>query len=196
MKTLQNARKMSRGLLAVAGLVALAGWVGLASCSERDGSRGVADPEVLFARSMLPAEPEAAWINRGEVYVPAYAGVRLGSGHGLLELAATLSIRNTSDVRPLNILGIEYFDSAGEIVERYLPRPIALKPLAAMEIFVEAADMRAGPGAHFTVHWAAAGPISEPVIESIMLGVMGTQGYSFVSVGRRVNGVLETRSAE
>jgi hypothetical protein len=181
--------KRVAGLVLVAGFVALVAWIALSprAVLERSVQQLSSDPLVRFAEAIRPAEPDSAWIVRGSVYVPAYASVRLGSGGDLVELAATLSIRNTSESRLLNVLDIEYYDSAGELVERYLSEPIALKQLGAMEIFVEATDMRAGPGAHFLVNWAASDRISEPVIESVMIGVKGTHGYSFVSEGRRLN---------
>lgn len=181
--------KRVAGLALVAGFLALVTWVALSprAVLERSAELLSRDPLVRFAEAIRPAEPDSTWIERGSVYVPAYASVRLGAGGDLVELAATLSIRNTSESRLLNVLDIEYYDSAGELVERYLLEPIALKQLGAMEIFVEAADMRAGPGAHFLVNWAASGRISEPVIESVMIGVKGTHGYSFVSEGRRLN---------
>jgi hypothetical protein len=61
---------------------------------------------------------------------------------------------------------------------------VALKPLGTIEMFVAKEDLRGGAGANFLVEWAADGPISEPVMEAVLIGVLGTTSYSFVSQGR------------
>jgi len=53
-----------------------------------------------------------------------------------------------------------------------------------IEMFVAREDRRAGTGANFVVEWAADGPISEPVIEAVMIGTQGNATYLFVSPGR------------
>ena len=52
-------------------------------------------------------------------------------------------------------------------------------------MFVARDDRRPGMGANFVVDWAADGPISEPVVEAVMIGTQGNVTYSFVSQGRR-----------
>ena len=86
---------------------------------------------------------------------------------------------------------IDYFDTAGTLVQRYLPQAIALRPLGAMEIFVSRDDVRGGLGANFMVEWAATGPIARPVIEAVMFGSIGTNSYSFAVQGRMVRIVPE-----
>lgn len=142
-----------------------------------------------FKNSFVPVEPISAWAKRALVYVPAYAGVRLGSGKGELQLAVTLSIRNSSPTLQLNIARIDYHGTAGELIESYLQSHVALKPLSTVEVFIEASDMRAGPGGHFIVEWGNSSEASEPIIEAIMIGTVGTNSYSFVSPGRNVSPV-------
>ena len=64
-----------------------------------------------------------------------------------------------------------------------------------VEMFVASEDIRGGTGANFVVERAAQGPISEPLVETVMLGAVGTTSYSFVSHGRslRVVGGAEGR---
>jgi hypothetical protein len=140
-----------------------------------------------FAASLVEPPPAAAWTARGAVYVPAYAAIRIGGGKGRLELATTLSIHNVSREAPLVIERIDYHDTAGRRVQSFLSRPIALKPLATVEAFVPAEDVRGGTGANFIVDWAAAGPIAPPAVEAVMIGAIGSASYSFVSVGRAVD---------
>ena len=60
-------------------------------------------------------------------------------------LATLLRIDNTSSTKPLVLERIDYFDTAGKLVQRYLTTPIALKPFGAIQIFVPADDARGGP---------------------------------------------------
>ena len=121
---------------------------------------------------------------RRTVYVAAYSTVRLGSGKGKVDLATTLSIHNTSQERPLNILRVDYFDTAGKLVHSYLPKPIAIRPFGTVEAFVPAENTRGGTGANFIVEWSANGLITDPLIEAIMVGALGAQGFSFTSRGK------------
>ena len=123
---------------------------------------------------------------RRTVYVAAYSTVRLGGGKGKgkVNLATTLSIHNTSEERPLNILRVDYFDTAGNLVHSYLPKPIAIRPFGTVEAFVPAENTRGGTGANFIVEWTADGLITDPLIEAVMVGALGAQGFSFTSRGK------------
>ena len=139
-----------------------------------------------FAGS-LTAPPDAPSLTmRGTVYAPSYSALRTGSGKGKLDFAATLSVRNASEDKPLVLERIDYVDTSGKLVERFLAKPVALRPFAAVEFFVAKEDTRGGTSAHFVVNWAAAGPIAEPVVETVMISSQGNFSYSFVTPGRPV----------
>jgi hypothetical protein len=87
---------------------------------------------------------------------------------------------------PLILERADYHNTEGELVQAYLAGPVALKPFGTVEMFVPRDDLRGGTGANFVVEWAAEGATSEPVIETVMMGSMGTTSYSFVSQGRSV----------
>jgi hypothetical protein len=141
-------------------------------------------------QSALTAPPEAAALTaRGAIYVPAYANIRIGSRGTRINLSATLAIHNTSADKPLVIERIDYFDSAGTLVERFLDAPVALRPFGTIEVFIPADDNRGGPGANFIVSWAGNPPIAEPLAETVMIGTVGTTSYSFVSQGRPIRTV-------
>src|SRR5262249_52466645 len=135
-------------------------------------SRPKTDIKTEF-QNALTALPDAAAVTaRGAIYVPAYSNTRTGSRRTRIDLAATLAIHNTSDQKPLVIEKIEYFDSAGKLVERFLDAPVALKPYGTIEVFIAADDARGGSGANFIVSWASNGPIAEPLAETVMIGVV------------------------
>jgi hypothetical protein len=152
------------------------------------GAARAADDRLAGFADSLTAVPAALPV-KGEVYVPAYSSLRTGSGRARLDFAVTLSIQNASESQPLAIERIDYFDTTGKLVEKMLDKPVALKPQAAVEIFVTKDDTRGGGGANFMVGWAAAGPIAEPVIETVMISSIGNFSYAFVSQGRPIRTV-------
>jgi hypothetical protein len=130
---------------------------------------------------------------RGAFYVPAYARLSLSKGGYPIDLAVTLHVHNASGEKPLVVERIAYRDTAGALVQDYLAAPVAVRPFGTVEVFVPTSDVRGGTGASFVVGWAAAGPIAEPVMETLILGSSGSQGYSFVSQGRPITTVGEQR---
>ena len=140
----------------------------------------------MFADSLteLPREPSTL---RGRFYVPAHSSLLIGRGDTRLDLSVTLSIHNTSEKGALVIERIDYFNAAGQPIDKYLPRPIAIKPYGAIQIVIPQFDVRGGLGANFIVDWSSPQKIEEPIVEAVMIGGTGTQGHSFVSVGRKVS---------
>ena len=140
-------------------------------------------PLEQFSGSLVEPVPATSAV-RGRLYVPAYAHIRLGSGRGKLDLATTLSIHNADGGHPVVLRKVSYHGTDGRLVDTLLERPIAIKPLATVEFFVAADDLRAGSGANFVVEWGAAADASEPIAEAVMIGAIGTTSYSFVSRGQ------------
>ncbi len=143
------------------------------------------EPLLRFGSSLAQVSLDAPRTHRASVYVPAYASVRVATGRTAVQLATTLSMHNTSREKPLILERIDYHGTDGQLVQAHLDRPVALKPFGVLEVFVSAEDKRGGAGANFLVEWAADGPISEPVIETVMAGTSySSTSYSFVSQGR------------
>jgi hypothetical protein len=156
-----------------------------------------ADPIAGF-RSSLVAVPDVTRPVGGTIYTPAYATIRLGTGRAGVRLAATLSIHNPSETLPVVLERVDYFDTAGTLVQAFLSGPIAVKPFATVEFFIPEDDVRGGSGANFLVRWSAQAPIAEPMVEAIMIGAIGNASYSFVSQGRAIRivtapGAVKTR---
>ncbi len=138
-----------------------------------------------FAGSLTAVPAEAATVS-GAIYVPVYSSVAMTPGKVQADFSVTLSVHNTSEQRPLIIRRINYYDTAGALVQAYLREPVALKPFATIEVFVPTKDVRGGTGANFVVDWAATGEIAEPVVEALMVGGIGAGHYAFISQGRRI----------
>ena len=120
--------------------------------------------------------------SRGQtLYVPVYSHIYSGDREQPFYLAVTLSIRNTDTVKPLTIESVDYYDSAGKLLRRYLDRPVPLGPLASTRYVIGERDKAGGSGANFIVTWSADTPITAPVVESVMIGTQTQQGISFTS---------------
>jgi hypothetical protein len=53
-----------------------------------------------------------------------------------------------------------------------------------VETFVPAENTRGGTGANFVAEWSANGLITDPLIEAVMVGTLGAQGFAFPSRGK------------
>ncbi len=120
--------------------------------------------------------------SRGQtLYVPVYSHIYSGDREQPFYLAVTLSIRNTDTTEPLTIESVDYYDSAGKLLRRYLDTPVSLGPLASMRYVIGERDKAGGSGANFIVTWSAGTPIATPIVESVMIGTQTQQGISFTS---------------
>jgi len=120
------------------------------------------------------------------VYVPVYSSLYLGLDikHPMIELAATVSVRNVSAVHPVVVEWVRYYDSSGKRIRDYLTKEAALPPLGSVEFVIQRADATGGPGANFLIHWRGPANVDAPIIEAVMLGESGSGGISFTSAGR------------
>ncbi|MDJ0990812.1 MAG: DUF3124 domain-containing protein [Desulfobacterales bacterium] len=118
------------------------------------------------------------------LYVPVYSHIYSGDRERPVYLASTLSIRNTDPSRAIRIINVDYFNSEGQLLRRYLEQPIELGPMASTRYIVGESDKTGGSGANFIVRWEAAAPVSPPVAEGIMISTASQLGISFTSRGR------------
>ncbi len=122
------------------------------------------------------------------VYVPVYSSLYLGLDmrRQMVELTATVSVRNVSAAHPIIIEWVRYFNSTGKRVRDYLEKPSSLPPLGSVEFVIQRSDTTGGPGANFLIRWNGPAAVDEPLIEAVMLGQAGNAGISFTSAGRVV----------
>ncbi len=121
------------------------------------------------------------------VYVPVYSHVYTGNRALPVNLATTLSIRNTDLSNRIIVDSAEYFNSSGKLIRRMLAKPVTLGPLASTSIFIREKDTTGGFGASFLVRWHATREVSTPVIECLMIGAYSGLGISFVSPGQELH---------
>ena len=118
------------------------------------------------------------------MYSSLYLGV--STRQRTVDLAATVSVRNTSSLHPITLQWVRYYDSSGKHVRDYLDKPSALPPLGSVEFVIQRADAAGGPGANFLIRWDGPANIDEPLIEAVMFGQSGNAGVSFTSRGQVV----------
>jgi len=118
------------------------------------------------------------------LYVPAYSHIYIRDAQRSMNLATTLSIRNTSPSAPVTLSTVDYYDSDGNPVRAYLDTSRTLGPLASTYVVVDVSDIRGGVGANFLVRWHAETPVPPPVVETVMITTESTQGISFRSSAR------------
>ena len=167
-------------------LAALALSTGSGAASAQGAKPVPSDPLVRFRSSLVPPPAPAEIALRQSVYVAAYSSLVGSGGQAQLNLAVTLSVRNTSATLPLVVEHIDYYDTAGNLVEHYIPATVAVRPFGTIEILIPTDDVRGGTGANFIVDWGATQPISEPVIETVMVGSSGNRGFAFISSGHPI----------
>jgi hypothetical protein len=120
------------------------------------------------------------------VYVPAYSHIYHGDREQPFYLTVTLSIRNTDRVHALTIVSIDYFDSEGKLLKKYLEKEVKLGAMASARYLVKESDRTGGAGANFIVVWKSEAKVTEPIMETIMIGTFTQQGISFTSRGQAI----------
>lgn len=132
-----------------------------------------------------PANPVQGQV----IYVPAYSHIYHGKGNPQL-LTITLSVRNTDTDDEIIVKSVRYFDTTGNEVKSYLKKPVRLPALATTEIIVERDDATGGSGANFLVEWFAPRPVTEPMVEAVMIDTNSQQGISFARRGTVISHVV------
>ncbi len=136
-----------------------------------------------YATNSFPNETEE--ISSGQVvYVPAYSHIYIGNAERPFFLTVTLSIRNVNRKRPVTITLVDYYETQGELVRKYIDKPVILKPLESLRYVIPEKNKEGGSGANFIVEWYSETPVNAPIIETIMISARSQQGMSFTSRGR------------
>ncbi|WP_425392380.1 DUF3124 domain-containing protein [Ekhidna sp.] len=137
----------------------------------------------LEALEMEEVIPKSEMEFEDVVYVPIYSDIYIDATNQKSLLAATLSIRNTSYTDSLFISKIDYFNTDGKLVRRYLENQISLRPMATINYVIEREDNSGGSGANFIVKISAKNSTVKPIIQAIMIGQYGNKGFSFTTDG-------------
>jgi len=114
---------------------------------------------------------QAPSLSKGQkVYVPAYSHIYTGNRQIPTFLTVTLSIRNTDISHGIEVVSVDYYNTKGTLLKKYIPSPISLKPLESIRYVVDYDDKAGGAGANFIVEWRSENPINPPIMETIIIG--------------------------
>ncbi|MEG3922882.1 DUF3124 domain-containing protein [Microcoleus sp. T3_A4] len=164
-------------------------WVGwalgaivLSSCSDQTTSpRQQLDTKRETSLRAVPLDQTKVVMGQ-TVYVPIYSHIyHYNSQDNMMNLSATLSIRNTDLTNSIIITSVRYYDNDGKLIRQDIKSPVELKPLASTDFFIAADDTSGGSGANFIVEWVAEKTVYDPVIEAVMISTSSSQGISFIS---------------
>jgi hypothetical protein len=120
------------------------------------------------------------------VYVPAYSQIHAvfpNTSDDRINLAVTLSIRNTDMNNPIIIKSVSYYGDDGTLLKEYVETPFRLSQMASVSFNISRTDVSGGIGANFIVEWGTNESVTEPYIQAIMIGLHGNQGFSWRNPG-------------
>jgi hypothetical protein len=165
-------------IVSVSLVMALAGCSGETSESPSEDGERISEPP-----SERPSEGAPTGSPRARtVYVPAYSHLPANNGRKHL-LSILLSVRNMDSSAVVTLTHVDYFDTSGHRVRRYLSSPRELRPLETVEFTVETLDEVGGSGANFLIDWEGPSDAHPLLTETIMWGHVGTGYISFKSRG-------------
>ncbi len=138
-----------------------------------------------MAVSMLAgsAPGEVKLVKGQTFYVPSYTSFIGGAaGSHAFETKPTIFIHNADQNNPINIVRIDFYNTDGKLVEKYLQQPKKLDANSATRINVrELLKGEEGSGAHFIIQWQAENKVVEPLVQTWFVGAVGNRGYSYTS---------------
>jgi hypothetical protein len=126
------------------------------------------------------AAAEVKLVKGQTLYLPSQTSFMAGTY--AFNIRATVFIHNTDPTNTITITGIDFYNSGGKLVEKYVTQPVKLNALAATRVNVkEPLEGEDGMAAHFVIRWQSEHKVVEPLIYSWFTGVSGTRGFSFTT---------------
>lgn len=138
----------------------------------------------FFSPLPLHADEKIGLSDGQTIYVPAYSHIYSGDRERPFLLTVTLSIRNIDPKHRIKITIVDYYETQGKLLKKYLDQPVLLNPLESIRYIIPERDKSGGSGANFIVEWKSDKFVNPPIAESIMIGTQSQQGVSFTSRGR------------
>jgi hypothetical protein len=141
----------------------------------------------LFLPISLYARSGELVLSKGQqIYVPAYSHIYSGDRERPFLLTVTLSIRNIDPNHQIKITQVDYYETQGKLIKKYIEKPTILGPLKSLRYVVPESDKSGGSGANFIVKWRSDNPVNPPIVETVMIGTQYQQGISFTSRGQEI----------
>ena len=157
--------------------------LGVSGCGPKDPNLNASGTDILEAKETTVAIPKTDSVRSATYYVPIYSDIYVDVQNQETLLAATLSIRNTNETYPLYVNRIDYHHTEGQLLKSYLETTIKIPPLGTINYVIDREDDTGGPGANFMVDVFSNPQSSPPLIQSIMIGLVGNKGFAFSTDG-------------
>jgi hypothetical protein len=107
-------------------------------------------------------------IKQQKVYVPVYSEIYHLGGDKRFLLTVTAVVRNTSLQDTVYVNTVNYYDSGGSLLRKYLQHTISVAPLASAAFIVEYLENQGGAGASFVIDWGSNSTDAKPLIQAVM----------------------------
>ncbi len=165
-------------------LMALAASVLVFQGCDREGSSVAkeSEPPETWQHHLKAVDKASlsAYPKQSRAYVPVYSHIYTDDRDRVLNLAETLSVRNTDDTRAIVVSSVKYQSNTGKLIREYVPKPVLLDPMATADFVVSLDDTSGGSGASFVVDWQGDKAVNPPLIEAIMISTGSGRNLSFV----------------
>ncbi|MDN3492472.1 DUF3124 domain-containing protein [Winogradskyella bathintestinalis] len=125
-------------------------------------------------------------LESGHSYLSIYSQIYSFSQHKTYNLTAMVSLRNTSMKDTIYLTNVDYYDTHGALLQRYVKKTVYLAPLETIEIVIDEADVTGGTGSNFIFDWKIPKNCPEPLFEGVMTSTAGQQGLSFITHAKRI----------
>jgi hypothetical protein len=119
------------------------------------------------------------------IYLPIFGQVAFDAARPMT-LTVTVSVRNTDETKPIIVTVIRHRDADGRAVREYLRPPARLAPRASLDVAIKPVDIGVASSS-VLVEWVADRPVTDPIVEAVMIGSTGGQGISFVEHGKVID---------
>lgn len=158
----------------------------LYSCNVEKEYREKEKREVPSSNEFKPSSYVHKMLMGQSVYVPIYSSLYSEYEEKLFHMTGILSIRNISPKNSITISKIDYYDTNGKLIKSFINQQFTLGAMSSKDFVIAQSDLTGGTGANFIVTWGSQKPISIPIIEAVMIGSIGTKGFSFSSRGKEI----------
>jgi len=141
----------------------------------------------FFSPLSLHAAENEFELSKGQlIYVPAYSHIYSGDRERPFLLTVTLSIRNVDPNQQIKIISVDYYETQGKLLKKFIGKPTTLNPVESLRYVIPEKDKGGGSGANFMVEWQSEKYVNPPIVETIMIGTQNQQGISFTSRGQEI----------
>ena len=124
--------------------------------------------------------------NGGTIFVPAYRGFYqiYGTTRDSYALTGTFFLYNIDPKMAIEILSIDFYDSSGKLLKKFIETPLLVKPRNSKEITIQPrTQVDEDCASYLMIRWKSSQPANTPIAEVLMVGQVMNRGISFSTRG-------------